>query len=262
MGRNALYDRLGLDYDVTRRADPHIVERITAHLITQRPGHYLDIACGTGNYTIALAKAGINVHGIDQSPLMITAAKKKARTIQWYLADVESLPFQDNSLTGAVCTLAVHHFQKISVAFREVFRVCSGRFVVFTSTFEQMGGYWLAEYFPEALQRSRAQMPKLEYLLESLSAAGFTGIQTEIYEVANDLEDLFLYSGKHRPYLYLSPHVRSGISTFANLIDRDELETGCRRLASDLEGGRIDEVIASYRHDQGDYLFITSEKTG
>jgi ubiquinone/menaquinone biosynthesis C-methylase UbiE len=263
MEQKPLYDRLGVNYDVTRRADPYIADRLAHHLITQAPGQYLDIACGTGNYTEALAKAGINLHGLDRSPLMIAAASKKRAAVQWYVGDVESLPFKADSLTGAVCTLAVHHFREILAAFKEVFRVIgSGRFVIFTSTSEQMKGYWLAEYFPEALARSRTQMPTREYLLDSLSAAGFSSSRTEIYEVADDLQDLFLYSGKHRPDLYLSPIVRSGISTFANLIDRDELETGCRRLASDLEHGRIDEVIASYSHDRGDYLFITSEKWG
>lgn len=258
-----LYDRLGVNYDVTRRADPYIVDRLAHHLITQRPGQYLDLACGTGNYTQALAKNGINLHGIDRSLVMIVAASIKGRGVKWYLGDVESLPFKRDSMTGVICTLAVHHFRDIPATFKEVFRVLSnGVFVIFTSTSEQMKGYWLAEYFPEALARSWAQMPTHDYLLESLSSTGFTDISTEIYEVADDLQDLFLYSGKHRPYLYLAPSIRSGISTFANLIDRDELDTGCRRLASDLESGKIDEVVASYHHDRGDYLIISAAKSG
>lgn len=262
MVEKPLYDRIGVNYDVTRRADPYIVERLAHHLITRQPGQYLDIACGTGNYTQALAKYGINLKGIDRSLLMIAAASTKESGVKWVVGDVEPLPFKADSMTGVVCTLAIHHFRDIPATFKEVFRVLSnGSFVIFTSTSEQMKGYWLVEYFPEALARSWAQMPTHDYLLESLSAAGFINIQTEIYEVAADLQDLFLYSGKHRPYLYLSPSVRAGISTFANLIERDELETGCRRLASDVESGKIDEVVALYHHDRGDYLIISADKS-
>jgi hypothetical protein len=164
-------------------------------------------------------------------------------------------------MNGVVCTLAVHHFRDIPAAFKEVFRVLfGGRFVIFTSTTEQMKGYWLNEYFPKALARSSVQMPTHEYLLESLLGAGFTVVCTENYEVAEDLQDLFLYSGKHRPELYLLPNFRAGISTFGNLIDTEELESGCRRLTTDLALGKINDVIASYHHDAGDYMFIVAEK--
>ena len=261
MEKKALYDRLGVNYDATRRADPYIVNRLAHYLIKQRPGYYLDIACGTGNYTAALARTGINLHGIDQSPLMIEVARAKEKSVEWFVGDAQFLPFKQRSLTGALCTLAIHHFRDIAATFREVFRVLAGgRFVIFTSTPEQMSGYWLNEYFPKALERSAEQMPTHEYLAESLFAAGFTSIQTEIYEVDEHLQDLFLYSGKHRPELYLSPSVRAGISTFANLIDRNELESGCRKLALDLQHGRVEEVINSYRHDRGDYMFVAAEK--
>jgi trans-aconitate methyltransferase len=76
-GKEALYDRLGVNYDATRRADPYIVSRLAHHLLVQPHGQYLDIACATGNYTAALTQADINVHGIDHSPLMIARASHK-----------------------------------------------------------------------------------------------------------------------------------------------------------------------------------------
>jgi ubiquinone/menaquinone biosynthesis C-methylase UbiE len=262
MGKNPLYDHLGVNYDATRHADPHIAHRLAYHLITQRPGNYLDIACGSGNYTIALDASRINLHGIDQSIRMIEQAHQKNTSVNWYVGDGEDLPFADASFTGALCTLAIHHFRDIPATFREIFRVLAGgRFVLFTSTPEQMSGYWLNEYFPVALARSRAQMPTFEEVSESLRRAGFRNIGSEIYEVTGDLKDLFLYSGKHRPDFYLSPKVRAGISTFANLIDQDELDLGCGKIASDLKSGRIVEVAESYRHDRGDYLFVVAEKS-
>src|SRR5688500_1093227 len=66
-----LYDRIGTHYDVTRRADPYLVERLSHHLGGEPTGTYLDLACGTGNYTVAVAHTGRRMHGIDQSQRMI-----------------------------------------------------------------------------------------------------------------------------------------------------------------------------------------------
>ena len=54
-----LYDSIGIEYDTTRRADPYIAGRLAHHLALSKGGTYLDLACGSGNYTNALsARAG------------------------------------------------------------------------------------------------------------------------------------------------------------------------------------------------------------
>ena len=125
-----------------------------------------------------------------------------------------------------------------------------------------MRGYWLNEYFPEAMAASIRQMPDLELVEAGLRSAGFGAIRTEPYEVGGDLQDLFLYSGKHRPALYLDPRVRASISTFAALADPLEVERGLDRLSADIRSGRISEVIAAYRRSRGDYLFVVGERGG
>jgi len=132
--------------------------------------------------------------------------------------------------------------------------------VLFTSTAEQMRGYWLKAYFPPAMARSIAQMPNLQTIFQALEQSGFAALHTEAYEVRRDLRDFFLYSGKHRPEMYLDLHVRAGISTFAALADATEVEEGCRRLSQDIRSGCIAEVIAAHQHAQGDYLFVVGEK--
>jgi ubiquinone/menaquinone biosynthesis C-methylase UbiE len=222
--RPPLYDRIGTQYDVTRRADPYLVGRLIDHLNATSTGEYLDMACGTGNYTIAIAQTGIRVHGIDQSWRMIATAREKSRAVTWHIGNVEALPFHDGVFAGVLCTLAIHHFQALQPAFQEVFRVLApGRFVLFTSTAEQMRGYWLNAYFPAAMARSITQMPSLPAIMQALRQSGFASTHTEPYEVQTDLQDFFLYSGKHRPEMYLDPRVRAGISTFAALSDPSEV---------------------------------------
>jgi ubiquinone/menaquinone biosynthesis C-methylase UbiE len=258
----ALYDQIGRTYDVTRQADPYIASRLAALLDPRLGELYLDIGCGSGNYTSALAAAGLRMVGVDLSPVMLRSARRKLPPLAWVLSDASALPFHDRAFQGAVCTLALHHFSSISAVFAEVGRVVTlgGRFVAFTSTPEQMDAYWLNEYFPEAMKRSAQRMPSLDTVRIALSQAGFVIVDTEPYEVQKDVKDLFLYAAKHRPELYLDPHVRAGMSTFAGLASPDEITAGCARLAEDIASGRFRDVANRSRLDGGDYLFITAER--
>jgi ubiquinone/menaquinone biosynthesis C-methylase UbiE len=255
----AIYNQIGQTYDTTRRADPYIVSRLAYHLDIDTQKNYLDLACGTGNYTIALAAKGGSWHGIDQSSQMIKTARAKSDVVNWRIASITSLSFSEGTFSGAVCTLAIHHFPELPSAFREVRRVLSGgNFIVFTSTPEQTGNYWLAEYFPEAIRRSAEQMPKLETVIEALQKAGFTDVETENYQVREDLQDFFLYSGKYQPEIYLEPQVRANISTFSLLAEQSEVELGCERLASDIKTGRIQQIIERHKRTN-DYLFVVAK---
>ena len=70
------YEELSRYYDIIFPAAPATVEFIEE---AANGGKYiLDIACGTGNYTIELAKRGYIVDGVDLDNEMINAGKKKA----------------------------------------------------------------------------------------------------------------------------------------------------------------------------------------
>lgn len=257
----AVYEQIGKGYDLTRRADAYLVSRLTQHLRINPQLSYLDLACGTGNYTLALSHGGGKWHALDQSQRMIDAARIKSDAICWQLADVARLPYRDEVFSGVVCTLAIHHFASLVSAFSEINRVLAkGRFVLFTSTLEQTSRYWLAEYFPEAIRKSAEQMPSLAALREALAEARFMSVETEDYIVQEDLQDFFLYSGKHRPAMYLDEVVRSGISTFALLASETEIEEGCKKLAADIHTGQIAKVIKKYEHGEGDYKFVIACK--
>jgi SAM-dependent methyltransferase len=260
-----LYDRIGTGYDVTRRADPGIVRRLLGLLAVREGSRCLDVACGTGNYTSALAAAGLAMTGLDVSGRMLGAARVKAAAVQWVNGDVAALPFTDGTFEAAVCTLALHHFREPARAFREIARVLEhgaggGRLVCFTADRAQMRRYWLAHYFPEALERSILQMPSVEETVTQLAAAGFVRVVREPWSVTLDLQDFFLYAGKYRPELYLDPGVRAGISTFASLADPAEVERGCARLRADLASGTFAEVLRASEHPDGDYLFLTASR--
>ena len=256
-----LYDRIGTGYDVTRRADPEIVHRIALHLRAHTGDPVIDVACGTGNYTVELAKMGLTMTGADISLEMLRKAQSKREDISWVRAEADSLPFGDGLFLGATCILAIHHFNDLETSFREIYRVLKqGRLVIFTAAPEQMKNYWLNAYFPQAMQVSCNQMPTVNKLMTTLQAAGFDIVGTESFLIEPDLQDFFLYSGKHDPKMYLDSFVRRGISTFANKATPGEIEDGCERLRHDIMKGNISKVIQKYISLLGDYLFVVADK--
>lgn len=255
-----LYDHIGKSYDTTRKADLEITRRLKGHLQVSE-GTILDVACGTGNYTIALKNLGLHMTGVDVSNEMIKKAQKKTIEVAWDLADANTLPYTNNTFKGATCILAIHHFDNLLKPFQEVYRVIDkGRFVIFTSSPEQMERYWLKEYFPKAIKDSAKQMPSVSTVTDTLRQAGFAITGLETFLIQPDLQDFFLYSGKYEPEMYLDASVRSGISTFANLASKEEVEEGCNKLRQDLHSGSIRNILDQYSSDLGDYVFVVAEK--
>ena len=80
----AQYDGFSNIYDVLM--DEVDYERWTEFIIKLfeksdvTPKNILDVACGTGNISIPLSRAGYNVCGIDISENMLSIAENKART--------------------------------------------------------------------------------------------------------------------------------------------------------------------------------------
>lgn len=258
------YDSIGINYNCTRKADPYLLQRIYAHLNPGGDKQYLDIGCGTGNYTTALQRMGVNMIGIDPSETMLEKARAANGEVDWKIGAAENTRLESDSIDGIVATLTIHHWPELAGGFSELGRVTGegGRIVIFTSTPEQMEGYWLNHYFPVMLKQSIAQMPVLQKVTAAMESAGFSVLELEKYNVEPDLQDFFLYSGKHNPYLYLNPKVRRGISSFSSLANAPEVEAGLKRLKEDMLSGKVEEVIQSYENDSGDYLFIVGIKHG
>jgi ubiquinone/menaquinone biosynthesis C-methylase UbiE len=256
----ALYDRIGVGYDTTRQADPYLLSRLIHHLRPREGGRYLDVGSGTGNYTIAMHQAGVPIRGLELSATMLKRAKEKAPAIVWSNGRAEAMPFASGSFDGATCTFVHHHMADPLAAFREVHRVLRprSRFVILNGTAEQMRHCWLNEYFPRMMAEKAIAPYERFDTIDVLKSAGFRIASEEKYDVTPDLKDLFLYCGKHKPERYLDPRIRSGISSFADAPDQQEIARGVQRIADDIESGRINDVIRSYAWDGGDYMFTVA----
>lgn len=257
---NAKYDTIGRTYNSTRAADPYLTGRMF-ELLKAENGPVLDLGCGTGNYTCALAELGLSLIGVDPSEIMLEKARAGNSSIHWMRGTAEQIPLADNSVQSVLASLTTHHWSDIPAGCREVARVLKpeGHFVVFTSTPEQMDGYWIGHYFPEAFRKSQEQMPLRQGTIDAIEAAGMIMVKEETYDVRPDLQDLFLLSGKHNPELYFDPVVRAGISTFSSLCDDDELHKGLKQLRDDIDSGRVADIMTAKKSETGDYLFIQAK---
>jgi SAM-dependent methyltransferase len=86
----------------------------------------LDLGCGTGRHTLALAQAGAHVTALDQSEEMIALARPKLQghSVNWVLhALPDPLPFASNTFALAVLGLVVEHIADLRGLLVDVARV-------------------------------------------------------------------------------------------------------------------------------------------
>lgn len=92
------------------------IQPVADHLVRGaaiRPGErVLDLACGTGNTTLAARARGARVTGIDLAPALLAIAARRAADegfddIRWQAADAEQLPFDDASFDVATSSCGV-----------------------------------------------------------------------------------------------------------------------------------------------------------
>jgi len=89
----------------------------------------LDVACGTGEFSLFCAQRIKQVTGVDISQRMIEIAKLQAgkanlSNIHFYCHEVEDLPLPSDAFSIVICKSAFHHLEDPAVVFREMIRCC------------------------------------------------------------------------------------------------------------------------------------------
>jgi SAM-dependent methyltransferase len=84
-----------------------------------------DIGCGTGRLAPFLKGHGVSPRGVDLSQEMVNVARRDYPDFTFDVADLRDLPFEDASLTGAVCWYSLIFLAPADrpVAFGELARV-------------------------------------------------------------------------------------------------------------------------------------------
>ena len=90
----------------------------------------LDVACGTGDMAVSLAKRGCTVTGVDLSEEMLAIAKQKTASanfqfsiFNFQLANAEALPFEDATFDAVTCAFGVRNFVHLEKGLNEMQRV-------------------------------------------------------------------------------------------------------------------------------------------
>jgi SAM-dependent methyltransferase len=94
-----------------------------------RPGQdVLDVATGSGNAALVAARAGANVTGLDLTPELFEAARRRAVEagveIEWIEGDAEALPFPDDSFDRVFSVFGTMFAPRHEQAASEMVRVC------------------------------------------------------------------------------------------------------------------------------------------
>lgn len=97
-----------------------------------RASRVLDVGCGPGLLSTALAERAGKVEGVDFSEKMIAAARKLAPELKFQVANAEHLPYPESCFDVAICCNTAHHFARPRTVFTEILRVLKpgGRIVV------------------------------------------------------------------------------------------------------------------------------------
>jgi SAM-dependent methyltransferase len=104
----------------------------------------LDVGCGTGSLTFALAKtAGLSqIAAVDYSPVFVEEAIRRNSDprIKIRQADACSLPFEDGTFDRAVALLVLHFVPEAGKAVAEMRRVVRPGGVVAAAVWDHLGG--------------------------------------------------------------------------------------------------------------------------
>ena len=137
----AMFDRIARVYDVMNSVMTagmhHRWRRRAAELARVGPGSSaLDVATGTGDLAIELARRGAEVTGSDFAPAMLEIARRKAPGLRFEEGDALALAYPDASFDAVTVGFGARNFGDLDRGLAEMARVTrpGGRVVVLEIT--------------------------------------------------------------------------------------------------------------------------------
>lgn len=141
----AMFDRISPKYDALNHLLSFNIDKVwrqkTAKTVTKsQPKTILDLATGTADLAIALAKRNPQAHiiGMDISEKMLEIGKAKTtkqhieNQVELRLGDAAALPFESNSFDAVTVAFGVRNFENLEQGLSEIHRVLkpNGRAVI------------------------------------------------------------------------------------------------------------------------------------
>lgn len=176
-------------YDRGRDHGPDMLDlwmnAIDSHLDGQAITRILDLGCGTGRFSEALAaRFGAEVIGIDPSAKMLGRAREKQcdSRVHYHRGRAEAIPLLSHSVDMVFISMSLHHFTDQSLAANECRRVLrqQGSAFVRTGTRENIESYPYVPFFPSTRPILEELLPDSPGVREMFEAAGFHLVVSEI----------------------------------------------------------------------------------
>jgi len=194
------YDKteIAKTYDQARGHGPDFLalwmETVGAHIDSSTIRTVLDVGCGTGRFSAALAtQLNASVIGVDPSIKMLSEAVRNGHAhVSHVCGSAESIPLQSDCADLIFISMAFHHFTNPETAAQECRRVLrpNGRVFLRTGCGERANAYPYVPYFPSTKAMIEARLPSMEFQCEAFRAASFRVLYSGvvIQQVAVDYE--------------------------------------------------------------------------
>jgi ubiquinone/menaquinone biosynthesis C-methylase UbiE len=176
-------------YDRGRDHGPEMLslwmDAIESHLEGRTVTRILDLGCGTGRFSEALAvRFGADVVAADPSMKMLAQAREKQGDgrVQYQRGRAEAIPLLSHSVDMIFISMSFHHFTDPSLATRECRRVLRkhGRAFVRAGTRENIPAYPYVPFFPSTRSMLEELLPDHAGMREVFETAGFHLVSSEI----------------------------------------------------------------------------------
>ena len=185
------YSQIAEVYDEVRKDDlPHIVWWQTKIALEGKLGRgkrFIDLGCGTGRWTIPIARrTGCEAVGLDSSEAMLAKARAKddRGLVTWMHGDCEKLRLEQDGFDCALMSLMMHHLEDHLSTFRGVLRILrpGGVFLIRQGTLEDILRDPMHRFFPEAVTIDRRRTPFRSEIECWLDEAGFNPVKVETFK--------------------------------------------------------------------------------
>jgi ubiquinone/menaquinone biosynthesis C-methylase UbiE len=179
------------------KADDQVAARFRAALSSARQGNLLDVACGPGVVTAAIAPGAASVIAFDATEQMLEKARSRCakaglRNVEFKCDDAENLPFADAQFDGVVTRLATHHFADPQRALNEMFRVLrrgGTAVVVDVVSSEDPGESSLQNAIERLRDPSHVRMLPSSELNACMSRAGFQNTEHTTWDKSREFKE-------------------------------------------------------------------------
>ncbi len=222
-------------YQKYRRDYPDKTYKLIYDFCSDKNAKVVDLGCGTGIVTNHLAGYYRNVIGVDRDLKMIEVVKERqSENISFIQANVENLPFENDSVDLATAGAAYHWFD-YDKAGKEIFRVLKpdGKLCVFWKYARDKNS---RGYLPNfAADNLKKFIPEISRTNEPISADIFSKVGfSQIHNEEFDFDDFYT---KEEILGYIQSH-----STF-NLLDdkqkKEYIELNARSVDNYLVDGKF-----------------------